>query len=155
MSYHSAQEFCRHNYNGRLLTLLDSGKMEFIASVLSSFGWQTNYASMSALDTVKESMGMYSHRMVWLGLFYSDQWRWPVLAGMYLSNAHRETTSFRSRRISRQASSPSHTANTLLRRHCRLMVPCRNKMSAPPHCRAVVAISKRRYVFGRKICLLL
>ena len=69
ISFDTAQETCRNHFNGRMLTIRDSIKMDFVASVLSGLGMEANSET--------------SHNTVWLGLSYSYQWRWTALSGMY------------------------------------------------------------------------
>ena len=82
-SYHTALETCRNHFSGGLLTIRNSTKMDFVDSVLSGLGMKTDYDAMSHLDRFNNEIGTHAHKMAWLGLFYSDQWRWPALLGMY------------------------------------------------------------------------
>ena len=80
-SFETAQETCRNHFNGRMLTIRDSIKMDFVASVLSGLGMETN--SETLLDSLSFALWISDHNMAWLGLSYSDQWRWSALSGMY------------------------------------------------------------------------
>ena len=64
-----------------MLTIRDSVKMDFVASVLSGLVIEMN--SGTVFDILSNRAGLCGHYKAWLGLSYSDQWRWPALLGMY------------------------------------------------------------------------
>ena len=75
LRHDAAEDYCRESFGGRLLTITNRTMMDYVASILDHQGWARNCWCLGCCL-------FSSARKVWIGLYYSDTWRWTALDGM-------------------------------------------------------------------------